>query len=130
MQRSKLICSLSSQYDDPSDAIWAGCVAVPKAGRLCEHTIAQLPRENGDPAYFEVLDLRTDNRFNELPFVTNEPFFKYYCGVPLRTKNGIIIGSLFALDDKVREPASKTTLLCTSCIFSECRGIHGGRSTS
>jgi hypothetical protein len=102
----------STLYDDPSDAIWAGCVAVPKAGRLCEHTIAQLPREDGDPAYFEVLDLTKDDRFKELPFVTAKPFFKYYCGVPLITKSGIPIGSLFALDDKVREPIGRTEKFC------------------
>jgi hypothetical protein len=94
----------SSQHDDPSDAIWAGCINVPKAGRLCEHTIQELPRSNGDPALFEVLDLTKDERFNTLPFVVEAPHFKYYCGVPLRTKKGVAIGSLFALDDKVREP--------------------------
>jgi GAF domain-containing protein len=109
---SRLTCHTSSLYDDPSDAIWAGCIAVPKGGRLCEHTIAQLPHENGDPAYFEVLDLTQDDRFKELPFVTAEPFFKYYCGVPLRTKNGTPIGSLFALDDKVRRPINRTEKMC------------------
>lgn len=104
--------SHSTLSDDPSDAIWAGCVAVPKGGRLCEHTIAQLPRENGDPAYFEVLDLTKDERFKELPFVTHEPHFRYYCGVPLRTKAGTPIGSLFALDNKVREPIGKTEKMC------------------
>lgn len=102
----------NSLYDDPLDAIWAGCVAVPKAGRLCEHTIAQLPRESGEPPYFEVLDLAKDDRFKDLPFVTAEPFFKYYCGVPLRTKNGTPIGSLFALDDKVRRPINNTEKTC------------------
>jgi GAF domain-containing protein len=96
-------------------------VAVPKAGRLCEHTIAQLPRTDGDPAYFEVLDLAKDDRFKELPFIIASPFFKYYCGVPLRTKNGVSIGSLFALDDKVRGPVSKTEKLCRSTSLS----LHG-----
>ncbi|TID17716.1 hypothetical protein E2P81_ATG10692 [Venturia nashicola] len=98
----------ASVYDDPSDAIWAGCINVPKAGRLCEHTILELPRPNGDPAIFEVLDLTKDDRFDTLPFVVEAPFFKYYCGVPLRTKKGVAIGSLFALDNKVREPLSRS----------------------
>ncbi|KAF2431009.1 hypothetical protein EJ08DRAFT_568907, partial [Tothia fuscella] len=97
----------ASQYGDPGDALWAGCINVPKAGRLCEHTIQTMPTPTS-PAYFEVLDLTKDERFNTLPFVTAEPFFKYYCGVPLRTKNGIAIGSLFALDDKVKAPISET----------------------
>lgn len=98
----------SSVHDDPSDAIWAGCINVPKAGRLCEHTIQELPRPNGDPAIFEVLDLTKDDRFDTLPFVVEAPFFKYYCGVPLKTKKGVAIGSLFALDNKVREPLSRS----------------------
>lgn len=98
----------ASVYDDPSDAIWAGCINVPKAGRLCEHTILEVPRPNGDPAIFEVLDLTKDDRFDHLPFVVEAPFFKYYCGVPLRTKKGIAIGSLFALDNKAREPLSRS----------------------
>lgn len=114
----------TTQQDDPADALWAGCVNVPKAGRLCEvsvnliseylssysnalqHTIAALPPSDGRPAYFEVLDLTRDHRFNQLPFVSGPPRFRYYCGVPLRTKKGISIGSLFALDDKVRQPIS------------------------
>ena len=82
------------------------CTAVPKAGRLCEHTIAQVPPVEGGPAYFEVTNLRTDDRFKHLPFVCGGPGFQYYCGVPLRTKKGINIGSIFVLDVKAREPAS------------------------
>lgn len=69
-----------------------------------QHTIAALPPPDGRPACFEVLDLALDKRFNQLPFVSGPPYFKYYCGVPLRTKKDIIIGSLFVLDDKAREP--------------------------
>jgi hypothetical protein len=67
---------------------------------------------NGAPVHFEVTDLREDARFNNLPFVAGDPYFRYYCGVPLRTKNGVNIGSLFALDDKVREPMSLKQLNC------------------
>jgi hypothetical protein len=90
--------------------LWAGCISVPKAGRLCEHTIQAIPTPD-EPACFEVLDLTTDDRFNTLPFVTGPPFFRYYVGVPLRTKRGIPIGSLFALDNKLREPISRNNKL-------------------
>jgi len=69
-----------------------------------QHTIAVVRRFDGRPAYFEVLDLTLDNRFAQLPFVSGPPSFKYYCGVPLRTKKGISIGSLFVIDDKVHDP--------------------------
>lgn len=45
---------------------------------------------------------------------TNTPTLRYYIGVPLRTKKGIAIGSLFAIDDKVRGPLSKSAKKCTS----------------
>ena len=43
-----------------------------------------------------------DSRFNQLPFVTGPPFFKFYAGTPLTTKKGINIGSLFIVDTVVR----------------------------
>ena len=82
------------------------CVRVPKAGRLCEHTIAALPPPGGGPACFEVLDLSKDGRFNELDFIAGPPHFRYYAGVPLRTSRGINIGSIYILDSKVRPPLS------------------------
>ncbi|TKA71874.1 hypothetical protein B0A49_04522 [Cryomyces minteri] len=100
----------STKHENPVDAIWAGCINVPKTGRLCEHTINAAPPSDGGPVYFEVLDLSLDDRFNTLPFISGVPHFRFYCGVPLRTKKGINIGSLFVLDDKVRPPTSKATL--------------------
>ena len=37
-----------------------------------------------------------------MPFVTGPPNFRFYAGTPITTKDGINIGSLFILDDKVR----------------------------
>lgn len=51
-----------------------------------------------------MVDLTKDTRFNQLPFVTGPPYFKFYAGTPLTTKKGINIGSLFVLDDVVRPP--------------------------
>ncbi|PVH95826.1 hypothetical protein DM02DRAFT_600223 [Periconia macrospinosa] len=96
------------EHDHPDDAIWAGCVRVSKAGRLCEHTVAATPPESGGPACFEVLDLSKDTRFNALEFVAGPPHFKNYAGVPLRTRKGINIGSIFVIGSKVR-PALTTT---------------------
>ncbi|KAL5409698.1 hypothetical protein PMIN03_005827 [Paraphaeosphaeria minitans] len=97
----------TNKHDHPDDAIWAGCVRVSKAGRLCEHTIAASPPQSGGPACFEVLDLGKDDRFNNLDFVTGAPHFKNYAGVPLRTRKGINIGSIFVIDSRIR-PALDT----------------------
>lgn len=85
------------------DELWVGCTQVSKHGRLCERTISLPPREpDGDYRAFIVGDLSQDPRFNELPFVTGPPFLKFYAGIPLITKRGIPIGSLFVVDDRIR----------------------------
>ena len=48
-----------------------------------------------------------DDRFNTLPFVTGEPHLRFYAGVPLITKRGIPIGSLFIVDDRANLPLNK-----------------------
>ena len=71
--------------------------------------IAKIPQKTlelkpvpGEFPCFIVTDLSKDARFNQLPFVTGPPFFRYYAGTPLKTENGINIGSLFILDLAVR----------------------------
>jgi len=64
-------------------------------------TIAVSPTNPGDYPCFVVNDLTKDDRFNQLPFVTGTPFLRFYAGVPLITKRGIPIGSLFIVDDRV-----------------------------
>lgn len=60
----------------------------------------------GDYPVFIVNDLEKDERFNQLPFVTGAPKLRFYAGVPLITKKGIAIGSLFIVDDHVRNGLS------------------------
>ena len=55
---------------------------------------------------FTVTDLSKDQRFNQLPFVTGTPHFRFYAGTPLTTKRGVNIGSLFILDDVARPQLS------------------------
>ncbi|KAH8667952.1 histidine kinase-group I protein [Tricladium varicosporioides] len=91
----------------PGDDIWMGCSSVSKAGKLCERTIAVRPTNSGEYPCFIVNDLTKDERFNQLPFVVDPPNLKFYCGVPLITKRGIPIGSLFIVDDQVRDGMSR-----------------------
>lgn len=49
-------------------------------------------------------DLSKDDRFNQLPFISGPPSFRFYAGTPLTTKKGINIGSLFILDNVARPP--------------------------
>lgn len=60
---------------------------------FCLHTLA----EN------DVLicaDMQLDPRFKDNPFVINLPHVRFYAGAPLRTRDGVIIGTLCLLDDR------------------------------
>jgi adenylate cyclase len=48
-------------------------------------------------------DLQQDARFSEIPFVTGEPYFKFYCGVPLITAEGHALGTLCVMDFEPRQ---------------------------
>ena len=48
-------------------------------------------------------DLREDPRFNQIPFVTGEPHFKFYCGMPLVTDEGYVLGTLCVMDFEPRQ---------------------------
>src|SRR5262249_6181813 len=48
-------------------------------------------------------DLREDQRFNEIPSVTGEPYFKFYCGMPLITSEGYALGTLCVMDFEPRQ---------------------------
>jgi hypothetical protein len=90
----------------PGDDLWIGCSEVSKAGRLCERTIAVAPTQEGQFPAFVVSDLSKDERFCNLPFVSGPPYLRFYAGTPLITKRGIPIGSLFVVDERVRQGLS------------------------
>ena len=92
----------NNKSEEEGDGLWFGCGTVDKSGRLCEKTIELPPSVACSPSLFTVTDLSKDKRFNQLPFVTGPPHFRYYAGTPLTTEKGVNIGSLFILDDVVR----------------------------
>ncbi|ESU25773.1 sensor histidine kinase/GAF domain hybrid protein [Flavobacterium limnosediminis JC2902] len=55
---------------------------------ICRHAISS------GQEYFEITDLRTDNRFKENPLVTEDPKIVSYFGVPLVSEEGIAFGTL------------------------------------
>lgn len=68
---------------------------TPRAWAFCDYTI------RGDEI-FEVLDARTDPRFQANPLVTQGPQIVYYAGAPLRLSGGASPGSLCLIDDRPR----------------------------
>lgn len=63
---------------------------------VCNHTI----REEQD---LEVLDLKSDERFENKFYVKDGPKLKYYYGVPLETDNGYNIGALCVMDTEAKD---------------------------
>lgn len=63
---------------------------------FCRHLLA-------DGQAIAVSDATSDPRFSDNPFVTGSPYVRSYAGVPLRTGDGHIIGSVCAIGSSARD---------------------------
>ena len=63
---------------------------------ICAHTIRR-----GDALVID--DLTKDPELGNYPCVLQAPYFRFYAGVPLRDRQGTVIGSLCILDAKVHD---------------------------
>lgn len=48
-------------------------------------------------------DLTKDERYRDFPFVVNEPYLKFYCGIPLINPEGYALGTLCVMDFEPRD---------------------------
>jgi signal transduction histidine kinase len=64
---------------------------LPRENSICQYTILE-----DHP--FEVPDMLLDDRFRNREYVTGDPHFRYYLGVPLHTKAGNNLGALCVFD--------------------------------
>ncbi len=69
---------------------------VPRKDTLCSLTMGQ-----EEPLIST--DTTRDIRFSENPYVTGEPHVRFYAGIPLRTSDGMVIGTLCAIDSRPRD---------------------------
>ncbi|KAI9871972.1 MAG: hypothetical protein M1830_002208, partial [Pleopsidium flavum] len=90
----------NQNHESPIEAQWFGA-NVPKEAGLCERTIELSSIPGNHPCYV-VPDLTQDLRCNQLPSVAGSPYLRFYAGTPLITCKGINIGTLFIVDDQVR----------------------------
>ncbi|KAJ8070725.1 hypothetical protein OCU04_001096 [Sclerotinia nivalis] len=86
-----------------------GCGGTIRSQALCAYTIEVVPEPN-HYACFSVPDLMADPRFCNLPYVAGGPRFRYYAGTPLISNTGIPIGSVFVIDPRPREPATRAEI--------------------
>lgn len=69
---------------------------APRETSFCGHAIL-----SDEPLI--VLDAAKDPRFADNPFVTGEPYVRFYAGWPLKAPDGSRVGTLCIIDDKPRE---------------------------
>ncbi|WP_322514676.1 HWE histidine kinase domain-containing protein [Rhodopseudomonas palustris] len=62
---------------------------------VCAHALIE-------PDLLVVPDLTRDARTRNNPLVTGDPFIRFYAGAPLRTAGGHVLGSLCAIDTRIR----------------------------
>lgn len=87
------------------DRMWFAArigIEAPTASRaisFCAHAIPN-PREP-----LVIADAFADERFAGNPFVQNEPYVRFYAGMPVRSPDGYILGALFVFDARARKEA-------------------------
>lgn len=78
-----------------------GVKETPRDIAFCTHTIAQ-------EDVFEVNDATLDPLFQDNPLVCDTPHLRFYAGAPMRTRDGVALGSVAVLDREPRPPLTKT----------------------
>lgn len=107
--------SLSLQGDEiheEGDDLWFGVAKAPRCQTPCEYAAGLRPPPDGldksslggDIVIFP--DLSQSQEYSQNPMVLEEPFCRFYAGVPVISPAGINIGSYCIYDDKPRKGLS------------------------
>lgn len=84
--------------------------STPRDQAFCNYTIAQ-------GTLFAVANTAVDDRFSQHPLVTGAPYIKSYVGNPVKTREGINLGTLCVIDTRVRA--------ATKLVIDELAGMSG-----
>ncbi|KAI5779360.1 hypothetical protein EDC01DRAFT_755749 [Geopyxis carbonaria] len=90
---------------EPGDQLMlGGGSATASMDGLCEHTISLVPppADSDEPFLLEIPDLSRHPKYHNVGYVRGWPHGRFYAGAPLRTRNGVSIGTVCVLDDKPR----------------------------
>jgi DNA-binding NarL/FixJ family response regulator len=69
--------------------------STPREEAFCNYTIAQ-------GGAFVVANAASDERFSDFPSVTDAPSIRCYAGHPVTTSDGVTVGALCVIDNRVR----------------------------
>lgn len=59
-----------------------------------------------------VPDAHADARFADNPLVTGDPRVRFYAGAPLTVRDGLVLGTLCAIDHQPRQPTPRSSSSC------------------
>ncbi|RMY97173.1 hypothetical protein D0862_08204 [Hortaea werneckii] len=122
--------TMSLQYDtteDPADALWLGCCCFPRSDGLNDLAMGQWRKaasyrdaDVGPRHYFKdglsehwsiVSDVTERPEYQERAFAQRAPDLRFYCSIPLRGPNGIVLGALSIMNGKPRYGVSAAEML-------------------
>ena len=95
----------SLRFDSPLHKnldILLGNVRIPRNWGLCERVLDPLALAEGDPGIIIIKDLSQSRLHANRSYVREGPKFRFYAGVPIRSPNGTIVGSMCIFDGPER----------------------------
>ncbi|PPJ59295.1 hypothetical protein CBER1_04244 [Cercospora berteroae] len=100
--------SAAKNVGKDGDELWLGSTILSRPDAVCEHCMfntCSAPEEDGRMYHTKGLivpDCRLDDRFKDRSYVLSEPGVRFYAGVPLYSRNGIMIGAIAVSDIEPR----------------------------
>ena len=90
---------------------------TPRAHSFCAHALLQ-----SDPMV--VPDASVDERFRDNPYVTGPSHVRFYAGVPIRSLDGLPLGTLCAVDTRPRTLGAEQLLILIELAEVVAREVH------